>query len=235
MTGGMTVRTPWTVYAGIDPGATSGLVAVAMPPGAHRLADARLVGFTTITTAKARKGDDDDAGKPRRRAQLFHRIREQLVAWRASVIVIEEPWDALASFGQGKRGKQGHGRGTLFSLGAHYGLVLAAASDLAWDVSIATYPVTSERRKERLVKKPGGGMMMRAKPERIGWMQRRNSKIPPHERVALECALLLRALKERPANGVLPSRADLSREEDDNVYMALGVLNFHLDRERGIV
>lgn len=223
----------WITYAGIDPGATTGLVAVSMPPGGTRIHDARLVGFGTVDAVA--KAADAELSKAAVRARLFHKIRDKLARWRVDVAVIEEPWDALPQFGQGKRGKSGHSRGTLFTLGAHFGLALAAASDLPWDVAIATYPVTSAREKTSMVKKRGGGMMERTKAERLGWMQRRQSTIPSHERVALECALLLRTLKERPLDGVLPTRAALATEEDDNVYMAVGVLTYHLDRERGAV
>lgn len=236
------IAAPWIVYAGIDPGATTGLVAVALPPSVYQLNAARLVGFATVTA-----GSSSTESRANVKARLFDRIRAQLKAWTVSVAVIEEPWDALPTWntrtgGQGSgggkslldlarggggdakkgAGKGGAARGTVFQVGVSFGLALAAASDLPWDVAIASYPVTSAPAKGR-------------KPERIGWMQRRQSRCPEHTKTAIEQALQLRGLKERPLGGMLPSAADLAREENDNVYMALGVLSFHLDRQRGIV
>jgi hypothetical protein len=206
-----------TIYCGIDPGATTGLVAIDMPDGSlYRIVDARLVGFAVVSA-----GTSTTDSRANVKARLFHRIRAQLDAWNADVVVIEEPWDALPSW-TGKKGIRQEGRGTAFAIGAAYGLALAAASDLPWDTVIASYPVTSAAAKAR-------------RPERVGWMQRRQPRCPEHDRTAREQALQLRDLKTRPANGLLPTRADLEHEENDNVYMALGVLSFHLDRERGIV
>lgn len=214
------------IYCGIDPGAETGLVCVALPIGATRLQDGRLVGFTTITA-----GSVDGDMKPQRRARLFHRIREQLVAWRVTMVVLEEPWDAMPSWRTrtgGTNTKGGSSRGTLFGIGAHYACALCAASDLPWDVAVASYPVTSEKEKRKQTAKG-----WRTKPARLGWMQRHHPQIPAHAQTVNECAVLLARLKQLPADGVLPSRAELERVENDNVYMAVGVLNFHLDRERG--
>lgn len=207
-----------TIYAGVDPGGTTGLVAIWCDDTnvPHRIVDARLIGFTHLTA-----GTSSTESRAVVKARLFDRIRAQLTAWRATIIVIEEPWDALPAW-TGKRGVRVEGRGTAFAIGAAFGLALAAASDLPWETTIVSYPVTSAAAKGR-------------RAERIGWMQRRQPRCPEHERTAREQALQLRGLKERPANGVLPTRADLEHEENDNVYMALGVLSFHLDRERGIV
>lgn len=208
------------IYAGIDPGAVTGLVAIALPAGVFRVVDARLVGFAHVTA-----GTSTTESRANVKARLFDRIRAQLDAWSVDVVVIEEPWDALPTFNTRQGGANtsgGASRGTTFQVGVSFGLALAAASDTSRDVAIASYPVTSAPAKGR-------------KPERIGWMQRRNGRCPEHERTAREQALQLRGLKERPLDGLLPSRAYLEREENDNVYMALGVLSFHLDRERGIV
>lgn len=231
------------IYVGIDPGQFTGLVAVQLPPGSLRVVDARLIGFGVVSAAK--KGDETWA-RAQSRAGLFHKIRTQLETWRPDVVVIEEPWDALPSWntrtgGQGggsartasvlelatgkagkARGSGGASRGTIFGVGVHFGLALAAASDIHTQPSIATYPVTTQKAK-------------RGRDPQLGWMQRRNGHIPKHEDTALACALRLRELKARPVDGVLPTLEALNREENDNVYMALGVLMFHLDRERGIV
>lgn len=246
------MKTPreWVTFVGIDPGAKTGLVAISLPDGSFRLDDALLVGFTTIDAKK----DGQPWERAGRRALLMGKIRAQLAKWNARAIVIEEPWDALPSWrprlgGQGggasaggrgpapsllaiATGQMGTGkgaggggvgasRGTIFGLGAHFGYACAAAVDLPWETRVYTYPVTTQKPK-------------RGRDGQLGWMQRRGA-IPKHDDVAMQCALKLRTLKEKPANGLLPSAADLAREEDDNVYMALGVLAFHLDRERGVV
>jgi hypothetical protein len=228
------------ICCGIDPGGTTGLVAIALPANTYRLVDARLVGFAHVTA-----GSSSTESKANVKARLFDKIRAQLRAWRAEIVVIEEPWDALPTWGtrlgskadtsalsvrqlaegvQGKPAARGGGasRGTIFHLGAAYGLALAAAVDHPWDVTVVSYPMTSAPAKGR-------------KPERVGWMQRRQPRPPSHTQTALECAMNLRALKSRPLDGVLPTPAQLATEENDNVYMALGVLSFWLDRQRGIV
>lgn len=208
----------WTIYAGVDPGAHTGLVCVAMPDGGTRIHDARYIGSACVEAGTSTKDH-----KANVRARLFHKVRDQLGRWRVDVAVFEEPWDALPVFGAAKKGLKGRGasRGTLFSLGASFGLALAAAADLPWPVAIITHPVTTESNPR---KKP-----------RLGWMQRRNGRCPPHEQTANESAHVFRELRQRPHNGVLPTAAELAAEIDDNILMALGVLNFELDRRRGAV
>ena len=67
----------------------------------------------------------------------------------------------------------------------------------------------------------------------IGWMQGNGASPMSHEQIAREMGYLLRTLRERPHSGILPKRSSIFATPDDNVLMALGVLNFHLQRERG--
>jgi len=213
----------WIRAVGIDPGGEAGLVAVLVPPSLD-VARGRFIGCASINT-----GTSVHESKPQIRARMFHRIRDLLLAWQPSVVVLEEPWDAMPAWGAGRRTK-GASRGTIFSLGSHFGLALAAASDLGAYVRIASYPVTSARAKERETVRG-----TRTTPERIGWMQRRNPKPPSRDRVLSHYRAMLREIKAFPVNGVLPSTDELDRVEAEDVYMSLGVLDFHFDRERGRV
>jgi hypothetical protein len=215
---------------GIDPGSITGMIALAVPiDGPHPLDfnHARLIG-----TAKIDVGDVRGAAA---RAGLFSRVRSQLAAWRPSLVVLEEPFDALPTWGKGKR-TGGAARGTIFALGAHFGLCVAAAHDVGTIVHdldrphIAAYAVTSAREKTTHTTRGD-----RHKAERIGWMQRRESRIPSREHVLAVHRQIFRELQHRPHNGVLPTAAALRAVLDENITMALGVLLFHFDRERGAV
>lgn len=247
----------YRIIASIDPGAVTGMIALAVDAERPDIAQARLVGEALIKIGKLgddRTTDDEDArirnetGSLKVRAlHLFEPVRRQLVAWRPSRVVIENPTDAMPVWGQnarggaaagasvlqiaqgtaggrpgaaGKRRVGGASRGTIATLGVHLGLCVAAA--IAYDpaVELVAYHVTTQPDKRR-------------RKGHIGWMQGNGGRPMARERVLTEMGYLLRTLRARPHSGILPTPTAIGATPDENVLMALGVLNFHLQRERG--
>jgi hypothetical protein len=221
----ITAPTHWQRVVGIDPGTVTGMIAVLVPESTKRIGDARLIGAKSVTHG----GSTEGIGvTPQARSLLFFTVRETLLRWKPDLVVIEEPWDAQPMWGRDSGRTKGASRGTIFTLGSHFGLVLAAAASLPSAPRIASYPVTSHPPK-------------RGRPGVLGWMQRRASRPPKGDVTRDECARLLRGLCARPATGAIADEDKISayvervREHEHDVLMALGVLTFHLDRERGAV
>jgi hypothetical protein len=209
----------FVAVAGIDPGATTGLVVLLVPDAnepAHagpmngaRWLDSRAI---SIPNSKHRSASENDAA-------LFTVIREWLRHWSVQHVVLEEPWDAVPQRLQS--------RGTAFGLGKAYGLALAAA----WDVKArcASYPVTSA--DERMSR---GAKRQRLIAPRVGWMPTFRSKsgalfvqrreITLNALHELSCELRRRS----PASGIIPRDVPMLGEDE---RMALGVLQFHLSRK----
>lgn len=207
----------YRIIASIDPGAITGMIAVAVDAVTLDLTQGRLVGEAVVKIGNL--GDAEELQLKRRTLKLFEGVRRQLMAWKPTRVVIENPTDALATWGAGKR-TMGARRGTIAALGAHLGICAAAAIAIDPDIELVAYHVTSRR----------DGKNRRG---HIGWMQGNAPRPMAHEQVAREMGYLLRTLRERPHSGILPRRSTIFATPDDNVLMALGVLNFHLQRERG--
>jgi len=214
----------WEVWAGIDPGADTGLVAVRIPvagPRAYDLEAARLVGYGTVAASTNAKLTGAEA-----RGTLFGRVRAFLHYQSASRVVLEEPSTQTNSW----RGAAAEGRatGSLFYLGAHFGLCLAAANALPWETRVWSYPPTSPARRknkrERNTQEPV-----------MGWMQGRDTRPMRADLLVPALRALLTQLKQRPADGLLPTLAQLRQLEPVHTVHALGVLRFHLQRERGAI
>jgi hypothetical protein len=212
---------PYRRWVGIDPGATVGLCALVVPndgPHACDIDHAKLLGARSITATSSQKFTS--AG---RRATMLTRVRAQLIDWQITDAVLEEPSTQTNSW-QAAKG-EGRQTGSLFFLGAHYGLCLGAVATMPWPVRVWAYPTTTSKKA-------------RNDPEsddRLGWMQARAPR-PTRKQDTLDAmARELRKLKGRPANGVLPSIGELARVHVEHELMALGVLRFHLLRELGKV
>lgn len=216
----MTIRA-----VGIDPGGTTGLICLDVPDD-YDYTRARLVGIATAapTTAHALTA-------PTQQASLFHRVRTHLQAFGPRLVVLEKPEDALPQGWHGRGQKRGGlraSRESTFGLGTHYGLALAAASDLAHDCRVVAYPVTS-RQPKPITRK---GVVVGQRVFSLGWMQRREARPPKREHLLVGLHALYTILQTRPADGILRAK---SPTPSDHVLMALGVLCFHCDRERGTV
>lgn len=213
---------PYAVWVGIDPGGTVGLAAIVVPmtgPHAHDIDRAKLIGTAQVSASTSAKYTRATA-----RATMLVRVRKQLVQWNATHVVLEEPSTQTNSWKNAKG--EGRATGTLFFLGAHFGLCLGAAVTVPWPARVWSYPPTTSKRARN---SPD------ASPETLGWMQAR-APCPTRKDDTLDrMGTLLRQLRQRPANGVLPTKADLATSVTEHELMALGVLNFHLLRERGKV
>jgi hypothetical protein len=208
--------------ASFDPGATTGMIIVALPDGnpagvlsrqrIYSLDQARLVRVEIIKT----QGAANNRSASQRRAPLFEKTRQYLSAHHVDEVVIERPADIiLGGFKSAKRKKSGEATGTAFGLGNHFGLIEAAALDADVD-RITCYQI-------------------RTHGSEMGWMQRRASKTPAREQLLLAARARMQDLAKRPYDGILRSTSAGSDLDDENVLMALGVLEFHCDRERGRV
>lgn len=127
---------------GIDPGASTGLACLDVPMGRRRpdLEHARWVGHAVVRPSRSTKRSPAE-----QRAELGTRVGAQLLAWGPAMVVLEEPIDASAGWENATRavGKATHqARHTLFALGAHFGLALAAAARVSVG-PIASYPVNN--------------------------------------------------------------------------------------------
>lgn len=132
------------IAVGIDPGRETGLVCVAL--GARgSLAGARWIGEAVLRPSTSRT-----LSAAEQRRTLCVRVVEQLEAWAPSLVVLEEPSDAAGYWDA--QGQRGSGRGTLFGLGAHFGLALAATYMIDPLPRVVSYPCGSRN-------------------GRLGWMQ----------------------------------------------------------------
>lgn len=212
-------------WCGIDPGATSGLVALSVPnvgPAAYDIDRARFIGSASITATSSKAYTNAGA-----RGTLLTRVRDRLAFWSITDIVLEEPSEVTRSW-VGADGQKVHGQatGTVFLQGAHYGLCLGAAVTLPWSVRVWSYPPSTPKRQQKKERHTGDVV--------LGWMQGRG-RMPARKLTLDRGAQLLRMVKQRPLSGQLPTRAELDEEHSDHERMAIGVLNFHLARERGRV
>jgi hypothetical protein len=193
--------------AGVDPGATTGLVALAVDSTRpHDVERARWIGSTSIDAGSSTK-----LTRAAVHARLFDRARNQFLQWGVVSVALEEPLDAMPKWsGRGER------RETMFGLGRYYGLVLAAAQ--ACRASVASYPVTTDPSKGRV------GWM----PTHPGGANKRLTMTAPREQTLDTLHQFSLALRARPHNGLAITNPP--RLPDDEL-MALGVLLYHLTRQ----
>jgi Holliday junction resolvasome RuvABC endonuclease subunit len=208
------------IVAGIDPGATSGLVALAVDPNAPNDSERwRWVGSAVISKASSTKRT-----RVMNTLALYHRAHELLKEWRARHVAIERPADMGGWVGvRGGQGQRGQSTGTAFAIGECYGMLAVAAHTAGCKVH--DYPVTSRKANPS-----------RNKPERVGWMPTVRggrtgnlTHVMPREELLAQLHLATLPLRERPHNGVLAR--DRATVLDENVRMAFGVLRFHLSRQ----
>lgn len=212
---------PLARWAGIDPGGTVGLVCLTVPSTgsrAHDIDAARLVGVATATATGAQGYTRAGA-----RGTMLLRVRQQLIDWEVTHVALEEP-STLGEYASGQgQGKRRQAQDTGFYLGMHCGLALGAVVTMPWPVQVWSYPPTTSRR-------------LRGKTvtdEQVGWMEGRSGKIPSRDTTLERMTYLFRALQQRPHDGVLPTLSEQRKAPNDHTLMALGVLNYHLLRERG--
>jgi hypothetical protein len=214
------------IWCGIDPGATAGLVALAVPnvgPGAYDIDRARFVGSASVTATSSKAYTNAGA-----RGTLLLRVRAKLLEWRVTDVVLEEPSEVPRMQWTAADGQKvtGQATGTVFLQGAHFGLCLGACVSLPWPVRVWAYPPGTPKRQQRKERDTGDPV--------LGWMQGRG-RMPARELTLARCGDLLRQVKARPADGRIPTAAELTREHSEHERMAAGVLNYHLARERGRV
>lgn len=233
--GGDALASRWIVCAGIDPGARTGMIAIAVDRDTLDVTNGRLVGERIVDIGAFGKLDEPLHLK-RRTAGLFLPIWRAMKEWNPSRVVLENPTDALPVWGQKQTGGGrdtrtvlqiatgggkpkarigGASRGTIATLGVHLGICAAAVLAYDPDVTLHAYHVSSQSAKKR-------------KRAHVGWMAGMK-----RDHILDEMGYLLRTLRARPHAGILPKREAIFAEPDENVLMALGVLNFHLQRERG--
>lgn len=235
--GGTAIESRWIVCAGIDPGARTGMIAIAVERDTLDITQGRLVGEAIVDIGSFGKLDEPLHLKSRT-LKLMKPISMQLARWNPARVVIENPTEAMPVWGQGQaagvRGGDGRtvlqvaqgvakpkariagaSRGTIATLGVHLGICAAAIMVTNPEIELFAYHVTAQKEKKR-------------KRGHVGWMRGMN-----RARVLMEMGYLLRTLRARPHGGILPTREAICAEPDENVLMALGVLNFHLQRERG--
>lgn len=208
---------PHYTVVGIDPGSTTGLVALRIAGHKSRPLDtARWQGNAALATAHRLHRSDAE-----NRAALFVRVRDWLNVYAPAHVVIEEPSDATPRWNRQGGESGAAATGTLFLLGAHFGLVLAAAQSCISLPRIYTYQVQGSKRKGK-----------------EGWMPRGQGGRP------MRRDLLLGALRTearqhfyRPLDGVLPAppkdrnTLDATSVLSDHELMAYGVLCYHLRRQ----
>jgi hypothetical protein len=219
----MTIRA-----VGIDPGGTTGLICIDLPDDLD-YAKARYVGSATITATKTQ-----ELTAPLQQGSIYQRVSTHLLTLSPRLIVLEKPEDALPNWVGKGQNKRGQSREALFGLGTHYGLALAACVRLVGmpsDCRVVAYPVTS--RQPKPIKRKG--VVVGQRVFSLGWMQRRQSRPPKREHVLMALANEYRALRSRPFDGILRAKASTPELPPEHVLMALGVLLFHCDRERGKV
>lgn len=212
-------------WCGIDPGQDIGLCAVAVAGDgthAHDVERGRLIGHA-VARAPRRKGHSNAAAK----CEMFARVHRLLTDWGITDVVVEEPSEVptrawVAASGQRVRGQS---IGTVFWQGAHYGLCLAAARATASVVNVWSYPPNTPKRRAK-VERDTGELV-------LGWMQGHAAVATPRTTTLTAMRALLVQLKQRPEHGVLPTLDELRADVSEHERMALGVLAYHLNRERG--
>lgn len=199
--------------AGIDPGGKTGVVVLELPIQSRDLASAAWVGSFSISGL----GETKTRSKAEGVAQLYARVRDCLARHEVRELAIECPVDALPTWGGRKNNPS-----TLFSLGANYGLCLAAAH-AAGVQRIRSYRVST-------TKKHAGWMPMVREPSRknpnrmVTHVQRRDVTLQ-------QLRAKVAPMRERaaaPAFGVRRRSAIAPMTEDE--LMAFGVLEYHLRR-----
>lgn len=207
-------------WAGIDPGTDVGLVGVAVPARgawAHHTEHARLIGYARVTASSSKSYT-----RAGRRGSMLLRVRERLIEWRVTDIVLEEPSTHTNSWAKSDGGRT-VATGTLFGLGAHFGLCLGAAITMPWETRVWSYPPTTSKKARAATE---------TDYERLGWMQARAPKPTQKAKTLKDMRHIFDGIFDRPADGVFRA---MDREPSEHELMALGVLNFHLMRERGAV
>lgn len=176
---------------GIDPGARTALVCVTLDSGL-----VRWVGSEVVVPSNRK-----DCSVAENKSMLFQRALKALDWWAPSIIVIEEPLDAMGTWSLSNRRGRGQSRSTSFLLGEHYGLCLAAAKAmyLRGEKRIYSYPCTNYK-------------------GRRGWMAS-----PRHGGFAISREQTLQNMRLYARS--IGCTTGLSEDE----LMALGVLNFHLN------
>jgi hypothetical protein len=204
--------------AGIDPASTTGMVCLLVDPErpADRATWRWVDGVVIRPTGRAALTGAEN------KLALYDRCRAQLLSWGVVSVAIERPADALRGWNaQGQRGQQ---TGTAFAIGECYGMIAAAA--WAAGCHVQDYAVSARAANEA-----------KRQRERVGWMPRvttgRLSHTQGREVTLAQLHALSVELRQRPANGVLPGRAPAVL--DENIRMALGVVQFHLTRHPPLV
>jgi hypothetical protein len=129
-------------FVGIDPGAATGMACMDVEAD-FSIQKGSFIGSATVRASVAKK-----LNRAQRDGTLYDRISGQVADWHPNIIVIEEPADVRVSWGKHRTAGGGgaSAAGTLFRLGAHYGIALAAARQrLPDDGSLASYYVTNRR------------------------------------------------------------------------------------------
>lgn len=217
-------------FAGIDPGAYTGLVALSVRAHAGkpltRVISADADSVRWIGAARVHAGAQQHYTDAENEARTYYtRVRAQLLAWRVTHVALEEPWDNVPVRLQEQ--------GTAFTLGARYGLALAAAHSIG--ARCMSYPVTSAPAKVFTSDKRS----TRTRPARVGWMPQVRGGKRNHLLMTQDRTITLRqqddasrVLRLRPDDGMLQytNMRDMPTLSEDEL-MALGVLSFHLTHQ----
>lgn len=190
---------------GLDPGATTGLVALEVPESLQLLT-ARWIQHREVRPSSSAgflaAGRDVD----------FHRrLLQALTELRPHVLVLEEPFDAQVTW----RGYGKQQRGTAFRVGAAYGLAIAAAAHVGPPLpAVYSYPVRDQKG-------------IKEAPARKGWM----SGIAGGNRdKAIGGVVALARHLSAPTSLFEVNGKGEYRHQD--CLMALGVLAFHCGQHR---
>lgn len=204
---------------GIDPGADSGLVALAIDE--HRPGAAER--WYWIDGKKISKSSREHATKIENTLALYHKAHAFILAHKAVAVALERPADMEArKFIPGGQGQANRGQraGTSFAIGEACG-VLAAAASVA-RCRVYDYAATSRKANPSKNVSERRGWMPQVQTGNFTHTERREMMLSElHDRSV--------KLRNRPADGVL--RADRGSRLDDNILMALGVLLYHLSRQ----
>lgn len=123
------------ILVGIDPGASTGLVALQC----YGLTTfgAKLVYHTVVRPSQSKK-----LTEPMADGNMQERLYELLAQWAPDIVVLEEPVDASIAW----RGRKHQQTGTAFRLGAYYGLAVSAAYRTKAD--LFSYPVQRQGKRQ---------------------------------------------------------------------------------------
>jgi hypothetical protein len=205
-----------TRVAGIDPGSKTGVVILELPTSVRDLSRAVWVHSASISGMAETLSRTRAEGH----ALLFSRVRELLADHDVRDVALECPVDALPSWGAATGRKSNPA--TLFSLGANYGLCLAAAH-AAGASKIMSYRVKPTRER------PAGWMPMVREPSRrnpnvmVTHVQSRDITL---EQLRQLCFLHWPADVYQDGVRIACAARDIGEDE----LMALGVLRYHLQR-----